>query len=148
MLDIRIRTTAETERMLVELPKDWRNALVKGVRNATLFAEGKAKGSFGKHGNLKVGTGLLRRSIRSRVRERYNDIIGELSSNVIYAGIHEYGGTITAIKKPYLRFTVGGRWVQVKSVRMPARPFLYPAIADNIAAINDIITNTIGEELD
>lgn len=47
-----------------------------------------------------------------------------VGTNVRYALIHQYGGTITAKKKKYLLFRVGGRWVMKKSVTLPARPFI------------------------
>lgn len=46
-------------------------------------------------------------------------------TNVIYAGIHQFGGTIQAKNGGALRFRLpGGAFVTVKKVTMPARPFL------------------------
>jgi len=43
---------------------------------------------------LKNRTGRLRRSISPDVRVGHDDIVGKVSTNVVYAAIHEYGGTI------------------------------------------------------
>jgi phage gpG-like protein len=147
MYDIQIKTTPESERMLKEYPEDFKEALLKGVKRAVLYAEGQAKKSFGKVGNLKARTGHLRRSIKSSVTDRYKEIVGSLYSDVIYSAIHEYGGTITAKSSPYLKFTVAGRWVQIKSVTIPARPYLGPAIEDHLKELSDIITDMISVEM-
>jgi len=45
-------------------------------------------------------------------------------SNRIYAAIHQIGGKIRAKSANALKFFIGGSFVQVKSVTMPARPYL------------------------
>ena len=47
-----------------------------------------------------------------------------VGTNVIYAAIHQFGGTILPKAGAYLSFRVGGRFVRVRQVTMPARPFL------------------------
>jgi len=54
-----------------------------------------------------------------------------IGTNVIYAAIHEFGGTIKAKNAPYLCFVVDGNFVKTKSVEIPARPYLRPALNDN-----------------
>ncbi len=45
----------------------------------------------------------------------------------VYARIQEKGGTVTARRAPYLRFQYpGGSWHSVKSVHLPARPYMRP----------------------
>lgn len=48
----------------------------------------------------------------------------EVGSGLIYARIHQRGGQITAKNASALAFSVGGKFIQVKSVTMPARPYL------------------------
>lgn len=51
-----------------------------------------------------------------------------VGTDLIYARIQEYGGTITAKHAPYLRFrTADGSWHAVKSVTIPARSYLRAA---------------------
>lgn len=62
----------------------------------------------------------------------------EVGSNLVYAGIHQMGGTITA-KGKALAFTLfNGAFVQTKSVTIPARPYLGMSSNDN-AAVLDIV---------
>jgi phage gpG-like protein len=70
-----------------------------------------------------------------------------LSSDEVYARIQEMGGTIRAKSGKYLTFQIGGSWVKVPSVRIPARPYLNPAIMSNLKNFEKIITNSVIKEL-
>lgn len=109
----------------------FRAGLLSGVKKAMLFVEGSAKKSFGRSGNLKVRTGLLRRSITTKVKESGDIVEGIIGNNVTYAAIHEFGG-------------MAGRGLKTK---IPARPFLKPAIEDNVIQINRIIQKEIRKEV-
>lgn len=66
-------------------------------------------------------TGQLAASISTQVG---NDF-ARIGSNKPYAAIHHLGGKIEAKNKPYLAFPlVGGGFRKVKSVYIPARPYL------------------------
>ncbi len=49
------------------------------------------------------------------------------SKDIRYALIHELGGKIVPKKAPKLKFQIGGSWVTVDEVTIPARPYLRPA---------------------
>ena len=63
-----------------------------------------------------------------------------IGTDVIYARVQEYGGTIRAKNKPYLVFkTADGSWHRVKSVEITAHPYLRPAADEKKAeAIRDM----------
>lgn len=147
MLSIKIRTTPETERILLNLPNDWSKALFNGVKRSVKYIEKYIKDSFGKPGNLKVISGKLRDSIIGEVERTQTAVIGILSSNKDYAAIHEYGGTIKATQSQYMTFTINGSWIKTKQVYMPAKPYLEPGLIDNLDYIGDIITDQIAKEL-
>lgn len=48
----------------------------------------------------------------------------EVGSNKIYAGIHQFGGVIKPKSAKKLVFRVGGGFIFVDKVTMPARPYL------------------------
>ena len=73
-------------------------------------------------------TRTLARSINWR---RLAKFVWAVGTNLIYARIHEQGGTITPKKSAYLVFQVGGRWVKTKSVYIPARPYMEPALRES-----------------
>lgn len=74
---------------------------------------------------LKRKTGTLAKSMTYNVT---SDTSVEVGTNVAYAAIHEFGGTIVPVVASALHFKIGDQWVTTKKVKMPARPFLYPAI--------------------
>lgn len=86
--------------------------------------DGVAWAAVGRGGKPLVDRGHLRDSITYAVTP--SEV--QVGSNLIYAAIHQFGGTIHARNKPYLAFSVGrgsdAAHVRVKSVEIPARPFL------------------------
>lgn len=64
--------------------------------------------------------GLLKGSITHNVR---GDTI-EVGTNLIYAGVHQFGATIRPKKGQYLKFFLPGGLVFAKEVTIPARPYL------------------------
>lgn len=66
-------------------------------------------------------SGQLAASISTKISNNS----AQIGSNKPYAAVHHLGGTIKAKNKPYLVFPVaGGGWRKVKSVNIPARPYL------------------------
>ena len=74
-----------------------------------------------------VKTGTLRRSIQVD-----NSEIGNLrvrvGTNLKYARIQEFGGVVKASIGKLLHFKINDMWHTVKSVILPARPYIRPAI--------------------
>lgn len=66
--------------------------------------------------------------------------VGQVGTNVIYAKIQEFGGTIHAKRGGYLVFEgQDGELVMVRSVTIPAHPYLRPAFDYNrVSAIATI----------
>ena len=111
------------------LTKGLKYAIKKGMQSAMLFAEAKSKGRFNTPGNLKVQTGTLRRSIKGIVEDDRDDITGKLFTNVIYGPPHELGSIMTT--------RAGSQY------KMPKRPFLEPAISENLNEIDRIIMKDV-----
>lgn len=130
-----------------QMPDEFKDGLLKGIKNAMLFAEAEAKKSFDKPGNLQARTGHLRRSITSDVDKVGDRIVGKIGSNVVYARIHELGGVIRPKVADYLRFQINNKWVTTKKVTMPARPYLRPSIEDNLKEITEIVRNSVIKEV-
>ncbi|SOC83112.1 phage virion morphogenesis (putative tail completion) protein [Ensifer adhaerens] len=74
----------------------------------------------------KRNTRILTES--GRLRDSISDRAGRdevtIGTNLIYAAIHQLGGTIVPVRATHLVFRIGGHLVQVLSVTLPARPFL------------------------
>lgn len=69
----------------------------------------------------------------------------EWGSNLVYAAIHQTGGTITASSAKALRFPLaGGGFATVQSVTMPARPYLGLDDGDEVEIL-DILRDHFGD---
>jgi len=66
-----------------------------------------------------------------------------VGTNVVYAAIQEFGGTITPRRAPFLRFQIDGEWVSAKSVRIPAHPYVRPTFDED----GDEAVREVGEAL-
>lgn len=89
-----------------------------------------------------IDTGNLRASITTEPDGDEAVTVGP--RNVVYAAIHEFGGTITAKNAPYLRFkTADGAWHSVKSVTIPARPYMRPALDEHKKTVNAAVAATL-----
>ena len=62
---------------------------------------------------------LVKNTLITGVGELFVEVTG--GAGLIYSRVHQLGATITAKNAPYLKFKMGDRWVQKKSVTIPAR---------------------------
>ena len=88
--------------------------------------------------NAPYLTGTLRRSIHILAQSPREVAVG---TNLIYARITEYGGTVAPVNAQYLRFeTLGGDVVFTRGpVHLPARPFMRPAFeSERGAALREV----------
>jgi phage gpG-like protein len=91
-----------------------------------------------------IDTGNLRSSIRT-VLFRHGQVI--VGTNVVYAAIHEFGGTITPKNAKWLVFKIGDQWVMTDSVDIPARPYLRPALDKNRRNVVKKVRETLNHEV-
>lgn len=143
MIKIKIVQTEDTKKFLKEFPGMFRSALLDGFKKAMYFLEGEVKKSFGDTDKPKVRTGALRRSITTSINIRQRRLVGTLGSDLIYAPVQELGAVIKPKKNPFMRFMIGDRWVTLKQVTIPARPYLEPTVKENTDEVSDIITSHI-----
>ncbi len=73
-------------------------------------------------------------------------ITGDVSVNVIYAKIHEFGGVIVPINGPYLTWqTSDGKWHRATMVIIPPRPYMYPALEETKSIFTQMLTDKVHE---
>lgn len=72
-------------------------------------------------GRPLLDKGILRNSLNVRVLSAQSF---EVATDVRYAKLHQYGGTITPKNARVLSWSSGGRRFFAKSVTIPARPYL------------------------
>lgn len=120
---------------LSNVEHNYPQATEQAMRAATLKVAATAKRDYlsgPRPDKLGVVTGRLRNSIMTQVRGSGGTVQGIVGTSIIYAAIHEYGGTILPVSSDYLRFFFekAGHWVSLKQVTIPARPFLSTALRD------------------
>jgi phage virion morphogenesis protein len=81
------------------------------------------------YAGLKRGAGILREAAMrgGLMGSITHDVVGAevaIGSNKIYAGVHQFGAIIRAKNKPFLRFRTVTGFAAVRSVTIPARPYL------------------------
>lgn len=91
-----------------------------------------------------VDSGDLRNSIKVTV----GLFEVEVSTDIVYAAIHEYGGVVTARSGPLLKFSIGGEFVQVPSVYIPARPYFRPGIEKGKPKLISVISELIAKSIE
>lgn len=84
-------------------------------------------------------SGALRRSIKSR-RTAHGPTVyeGAVGPTIVYAAIQERGGTILPKRGPFLAWRTADGWRRARSVTLPARPYMRPAVTDSIPRIRQI----------
>ena len=104
------------------------------LKSGALLIEGPAKKKAPKL------TGNLARSIHTETSSSDTTAEARIGTNVIYAAIQEFGGTIKAKTGPFLWFkNEKGKLICVRSVDIPAQPYLRPAFDENKnAAVREI----------
>ena len=123
------------------LPSALRDSLEQALEDG-LEAARQALGA-----RLQPGSsGRLAASLAQRSSGWGLSLEGELCSDLPYAGVQEYGALIQAQRAKYLKFQVEGRWVQVRRVAVPARPFLAPGAEAVATALEGYLTRALLEE--
>ena len=132
-------------------PTDLRQALAnaaeKAMSDVLQEAVRLARRALGPGGSgPRSQSGALSRSLSYRVTRSGDTISGSLETDSPYAWVHEKGAVIQAKKAEYLRFRVGGRWVNKKRVEIPARPFMRPSLEKALEQLPERLGERLAEE--
>jgi len=139
---------AKIKKWANKAPESLRLALEKAAGEIIVYAQGrKLRGPKMPRGvpggfdgsTLAAPTGRLRGSLTKRVTVSGGRVVAQVGTNVKYAAIHEYGGTIEAKGGGRLHFVIGGVHYSPKSVKIPERPFLRPSVAAQKSRTLEII---------
>lgn len=98
--------------------------------------------------NAPVKRGNLRRSIHTTRVDGSGamTVWYDVGSNLDYAAIQEFGGTIKAKKGKFLVFEIDGQLIFARQVTIPAQPYLRPAF-DEMKAEAVATVGRVFEEL-
>jgi phage gpG-like protein len=142
---------------LAAMPERIRDALV--AKSNTLAAALQQKIQQKLAGEaLQTRSGALAASIVASIAEEPQGVAVRIAStDVKYAAIHEFGGTIpphqiVPDKAKALAFVIGGKQVfamrvQIPAVTMPERSYMRASLAEMADAIRERMSEAIGEAL-
>ena len=92
-------------------------------------------------------TGNLRRSITATRSTDSSALVEyDIGTNLEYAAIHEYGGTIYP-RGQFLVFEIGGETIFARSVTLEARPYLTPAFDEKKEAAKEVVGQMVAEAM-
>lgn len=151
-LDARVRALS------IVAPKAVDRGLYAGIMEATIDIQGRARKLI--EGEvLNRRSGRLWRSIHAEAFRRMARVVGIVGTNVKYAAINEFGGTIRpktaggmlAWRGAATRGADGkfqkGDWIFAKSVKIPSRPYLSRAFKERKRIASNLIWRAVMREL-
>jgi phage gpG-like protein len=123
-------------------------ALKTAVEAGAHVIEGNAKLNVRNTFSSKQ-SGNLMNSIQVRVsKATETQAEAEIGPTAIYARIQELGGIITPVKAKMLSWIDDGVRIFVKLVRIPARPYLRPAVDEHIGDIEAAIETQLRKDIE
>lgn len=91
-------------------------------------------------------TGTLKRSLKHESIPVHRSVT--VGTDLPYAAMQEYGGTVRPRNKRFLRFVVEGQEIFTKGpVKIPAHPYLRPALRENTDEVREIVMQVIKTRL-
>jgi phage gpG-like protein len=104
--------------------------LIRGViERGTLAAKHYALLNLGGR-VLRRRSGRLARSVQTKVVTSGDNVTGVVASDLYYGRFQESGATPKPRRRRFMRFMVDGRQVFARRTRIPARPWLRPAVLE------------------
>lgn len=126
--------------------------LMQIAKAGGFVVEGHAKINAGSgRPGLNRKTGALVNSISVSEGKKTNTLAeADIGTNIIYARIHELGGTISAVTAKALHWidAATGEHRVAKSVQIPARPYLRPALDENEPDILKAVETELWQHFD
>lgn len=156
MFKVDLKLSKKSRAMLRKMPDLVVPALFKGMKKAMLTAERTSRSPYLSGKALNRRTGRLRASVTHSVKIVGDKVVGTIGTNVVYGRVHELGyqGPVQVgahartIRQAFGRAitpTVVNVRAHTRQVNVPARPFLRPAIEDNLSGIGRILSRRIEE---
>lgn len=145
----KVYTIPQFEAALLKLGEKMRGQVLgKAAMAGGLVIEAQAKINVGL--KFRPNTGNLAGSINTEIVEstatRAEVAVGP---SVVYGRIQELGGTIKPVTAKVLRWKdEEGKWHSAKSVTLPARPYLRPAVDENEAKIIEAVEANLKIEIE
>lgn len=119
-----LRNASNSRVIMRGLAQELETMTTDNFENEAFGGQAWVRKAFG-NGKTLTKTGELKDSITSSATTH----TASIGTNMIYARIHHFGGTIRPKNSSHLVFATPNGFARVKSVTLPARPFL-PMLSD------------------
>jgi len=124
---------------LREMGPEMKAAERQGLEAGAIIVETAAKARLKGGGSGSAGVVLPDRltsrtgvsGLRGQITRRVSDDSAEVGTNLVYGPIHEFGGVIA------------NGWGRGIRIEMPRRPFLRPALDDNVNEVREVFVDSI-----
>ncbi|WP_334128277.1 phage virion morphogenesis protein [Sneathiella sp.] len=133
---------ADTTPLMQEIGEELRTSVDFRFENEE-DPDGNAWLPISRDGPILQKSARLRRSITYKATRRKVRV----GTNVIYAGVHQYGAVIKPKSAARLAFKIGDRMIFAKQVTIPARPYLGFS-QDDFEAIREIAMDFLRRRLE
>ena len=149
MYSVEVKGVEQVIKNLQAAEVEMKKAKVYKMRDAINYTKNYIKNNKLSGQVLQKRTGKLKKSIGNKINTSGQDVIGRVFPRVganfpPYGYVHETGGIIKPKKKEYLHFVIGGNWVKVKQVKIPARPYMQPTTEEIKWKIQEILGEVAG----
>ena len=135
------QTLEEHHREVQLWKRRYPRAVFRGAKRAIEVVEDEVRGRL--MTQLQTRSGKLLGALATLVSRRPLKAEIFIESQQQYkAQTHEHGAIIRA-KSGFLTFKIGNQWIKRRSVRIPARPFFFPAVEAKEPIVDDIIADEI-----
>ena len=114
-----LRNTSNSRVIMQGLATELETMTTDNFENEAFGGQAWVRKAFG-NGKTLTNTGELKDSVTSSATSH----TASVGTNMIYARIHHFGGIIRPKQKSHLIFATPNDFAKVKSVTLPARPFL------------------------
>lgn len=114
-----LRNASNSRVIMQELAKELETMTADNFENEVFGGQAWVRKAFG-NGKTLSDTGELKDSVTSSATSH----TASVGTNMIYARIHHFGGIIRPKNHSHLVFATPNGFAKVKSVTLPARPFL------------------------
>ena len=153
---VELKISDKSKRMIREMPEMMKPALFKGMKEAMFLVERRVKTPYLSGKALRRRTGRLRGSIAHQVKIRGDQVIATIGTNVVYGRFWELGFVGGVQVRAHARTIrqAFGKAIPPTRIRVrahsrqidqEARPFLRPAIDDQMRRITGLLARRIEE---
>lgn len=135
-----------TSSMRGQIAKD---AVDEGAAVVQFHAQLNARNVFSENQRGQARNSIRESSKQDWIESRTtgNGAVAEIGPHVVYGRIQELGGTIRPRNVEFLHFKIDNRDIFAKSVTLPPRPYLRPAVENHIGEIREKMAASVEDNL-